>query len=251
MARTKEQRRKDRKQKQAVRQSARESRMAPPGMLPPGTRLLSLDIHPDYGHKWDHDLSDAEAQEIDDFTDEYIHAKDRGALLARSEALVLRYPQVVILKSHLYGCYLSVGRAEDAARMRREMLEQAPDYLFARLAELNSLMDEGRVDEVPERFGSLALDDLLGGRTKVHPTEFLSHSLMLGRYALLTNNPRSAELSLKMMENYDPDHELTVSLRSMLEKTEVLSLLKMVARLAEFDSRWPHERPRLEPQGWR
>lgn len=232
MAKRRGQPRGDRKERRAARGSARESSLAPTHS--PGVRLISYEIHPDYGQKWNHDLSDEQVAEINAFTDRFIVSEEREALVEEAEEMVRRYPQVAQMKSHLFTAYACAGRKEDSERVRREMLELHPDYLFAKLNEFHRLMDEGRHDKVLDRFGAFALDDLLGGRTQVHPDEMLAYCLMSGRFALETNRMDSANASLKMMESIAPDSEMTEALRMRIKREQMSEILGALQRLVDF-----------------
>jgi hypothetical protein len=244
MAKSKEQRRKDRKQKQAARQMRREPRFEPElshgvvvGHQANGNvfRLVSFDIHPDYGPECEFDLTEEQKEEIDAFTEEFLGSGEQGSLVERAEDFVRRYPQVPQLKTHLVGAYGMAGRKADVERVRQEMLEGHPDYLFSKLLELHHLMDENRHDEVRDRFGAFALDELLNGRTQVNPHEMLGHCLMAGRFAVETGELRSARASLKMMESIAPDCARTDALRQMIASAEFGNgLLGLMKRLGKY-----------------
>lgn len=231
MAKSKEQRRANRKKKQAARRSSWASSLP---STPSGIRRISYDIHPAYGQKWDHDFSDEQVEEINAFTDRFIASEERGALVGEAEEMVRRYPQVAQMKSHLFTAYGCAGRKEDCERVRREMLELHPDYFFAKINEFHRLMDEERHDEVLGRFGVFSLDDLLGGRTQVHPDEMLAYCLMSGRFALETNRMQSANASLKMMESIAPDNEMTRALRMRIQQEEMIGNLGALLRRDAF-----------------
>jgi hypothetical protein len=244
MAKSKVQRRKDRQEKHAHRNSLRRttptansaaSTTADPNIaIPAGGRLISYTISPDVCPNWNHGLSDEQADEVNAFTDKFLSSTDRAALVSEAEEMVRRYPQIAQMKMHLLTAYGFAGRVDDAARIRQQMLDLHPEYLFGKLTELHRLMDEGRHDEVPERFGNLSLDHLLGGRTEVHPDEMLSYCVMSGRLAIETDRMDSAEASLKMMESIAPDNEMTATLRIMIEQEQDKDLLEALEKLASY-----------------
>lgn len=255
MAKSKAQRRKHRQDKQALRNSPRKTPAVSatadsPTAIPAGTRLISYDISPDFGPDWNHGLSEEQADEINAFTDKFLSSADRASLVSEAEEMVRRYPQIAQMKMHLFTAYGLADRDDDCARIRQQMLDLHPEYLFGRLIELHRLMDEGRHDEVPERFGNLGLDQLLGGRTEVHPDEMLSYCLMSGRLALETDRMDAAKVSLKMMESIAPDHGMTAALRMRIEREQFKGLLGALEKLANYgkergNSRRPANRKRL------
>lgn len=232
MAKSTERSRQDRQVKSnRLRRNKRNAPLPTTAEGPSEVRIIEYNIHPDFGAEWDWDLTHEEVHEINAFTGKFIASKDRGSLVTEAEEMVHRFPQVAQIKSHLLTVYICAGRKADSDRVRQELLQQHPEYLFAKLSELHRLMDESRHDEVLGRFGCFALVDLLGGRSDVHPNEMLAYSLMSGRYALETHQMDSARSSLEIMESIAPDHEMTKDLRKRIDRHETYDLIHSLERI--------------------
>lgn len=247
MAKSTERSRQDRQVKSnRLRRNQRNAPLPATAESPSEVRIIEYNIHPDFGAKWDWDLSSAEVAEINAFTGKFIASKDRGSLVTEAEEMVRRFPQVAQMKSHLFTAYICAGRKAESERVRQEMLQQHPEYLFAKLNELHRLMDESRYDEVLGRFGCFALVDLLGGRSDVHPNEMLAYSLMSGRFALGIHQLESAKASLEMMESIAPNHEMTKDLRKRIDRHETYDLIHSLEQIMPLRTRT--KKPRQSPR---
>ena len=120
-------------------------------------------------------------------------AKDK-TVIANLLNLVEKNPDVPQLKNYLSTYYFNNGDKKKAAEINNEILEEFPDYLFAKLNLANFCFINEEIEKVPEILGtSLELCDLYPERKVFHCDEFFNYYEMAALYYCKTGTISKAE----------------------------------------------------------
>jgi tetratricopeptide (TPR) repeat protein len=130
----------------------------------------------------------------------------------------------------LGNAYLQQKRSKEAGAVYEETIKRFPDYFFGYISYATWLIQQGRLDEVSEALGgNFDLERLLRGRTQVHHSEMLAYHGMLVQYFMALDNLRQAAISMDFLEEVEPEHPVTISLRQRM----LLKLLSQITPLVE------------------
>lgn len=117
----------------------------------------------------------------------------------------------------LSAAYRAVGDVQGADDTIRENYQRNPQYLFARVNYAEMCLRDGDLDDAREALGGgLDIRALLGGRKRVHVTEFAGYYFAVGRYHIRAGDLAAAEKVCGMMEEAAPTQPPTRELRAML-----------------------------------
>lgn len=124
--------------------------------------------------------------------------------------LVIKYPLVPMLKNYLSVAYNVQGNYKKALEVNHWVLTEHPDYLFAKLNQAHSFIEEGRLDEVPGILGEgMEIKQLYPERSIFHLAEITGFLRMVIRYFVAAENLEQAENRFEMLEQIAPDHHDT------------------------------------------
>lgn len=131
----------------------------------------------------------------------------KNNIIQRLKKLVGKHPDVKQFRNYLAQAYLQTGDIEQARIVNEKLLEDHPDYLFARLFKADLLLRQGEPEQFLEMMGTnLQLHDLYPERNEFHLAEFMSYQNLAIRYFLAEGNIEEAEYRLSLMEMQDADH---------------------------------------------
>jgi hypothetical protein len=172
----------------------------------------------------DYGLTQDDLNRIQEISQE-LHDKKPSRLVKRLEAMIEEYPQVPKLWNHLAIAYQSAGREQDYQRVVEETYRRFPDYLFGIINYAMLRLHEGHPEEIPTILrGTFVLHELQGGRMTFHISEVISFYGLLACYFLEIGDREKGARNLDAMEVLDPDHPMTVQVRSKM----LLSLAEMM-----------------------
>lgn len=168
--------------------------------------------------------------------------KDKS-ILDKLSRLIEQYPKVPMLKNFLSVAYEVKGNRKKSLEIHQWLLDEHPDYLFARLNQANICIEKGELDKVPGLLGEeLEIKQLYPERDVFHLSEVTSYLKNAIRYLTAIGNLEQAEKKLKMLQEIAPEHH----------DTEQAEFYLMRLRLQEADKRWEKEeaqriRPKIVP----
>lgn len=178
----------------------------------------------------DEETTDPELfEEIQDYYPMLPHA-DR-ALVRRLEALSLKHPDEPKIRNHLAAAYQYMGRARKSYQIARKIFRDFPDYLFARVNEVNYLLDEGKPGRAFELLGpQLRLRDLYPDEEIFHISELRSYYHAVAEYHFDQGRHELADGIAKFLLELNPDpHPALENLRERIESERVRANLQRMA----------------------
>lgn len=145
----------------------------------------------------------------------------KSKTIAKIYELIKRYPQNVQLKNYLSSTYAHLGNIEKAREVNDRILEEHPDYLFAKINKASHYAEDGQFEKMKELLGKgFDLKELYPNRDTFHVSEFMSMQDIAVKYYAHTDDFEQAEKRLAIMKDVDEDSPQYQ--RSQLELTMVL-----------------------------
>lgn len=162
-------------------------------------------------------LSDEDAEQINAIGEEVLGGRKSRKLLADIESMIERFPEIPKLYNYKSIVLMRMKKWHEVNQCIRETVERFPDYLFAKTNYCQLLLEEGRVDEVDRILGGeLRIDRHLGGRTRIHISEFRCWNCLMVRYGIAKGNLELAASHMDMLEEIEPDHPEVAMMRRKL-----------------------------------
>jgi tetratricopeptide (TPR) repeat protein len=145
--------------------------------------------------------------------------------------LIERYPDVPQLYNYLQSAYQLLHDRENAQRVLDEMLERFPDYLFGRIAYARDCLERGDLDKVSEIFeGKFDLKLLYPDRERFHVSEVLNFGSIMAWYFHAKGDHDRAEMYYNILQQIDPKHEMTESIKQLLHPSPIAAWLRKLAQ---------------------
>lgn len=142
--------------------------------------------------------------------------EDPQSAVTELRAWIAREPLPMFF-NWLSAAYTAVGDIQGADDTIHENYQRNPQYLFARVNYAEMCLRDGDIDDAREALGAgLDIRALLGGRKRVHVTEFAGYYFAVGLYHIEAGNLAAAETVCGMMEEAAPTQPPTRELRAML-----------------------------------
>lgn len=142
----------------------------------------------------------------------------KNGIIKKLKRLIGKYPEVNQFRNYLVQAYSATGNIEQAKELNDQLLNEFPDYLFARLFHADYFLKKGGLEVCKEMLGeNLELHELYPERNEFHISEFMSYQRLAIEYFSETDNIEEAERRLSLMEQQDLDHPFVAlaSLRIM------------------------------------
>lgn len=115
-----------------------------------------------------------------------------------------RWPDNPVFYNHLVSIYEAQGDADKANEIIEETYHKFPDYLFAKIRYAELLMDQGKLDEVPEIFNNkYDLASIYPERDTFHIAELVNFNTMMCEYFLEKDDLYTANVYRKMLMQID------------------------------------------------
>jgi tetratricopeptide (TPR) repeat protein len=135
------------------------------------------------------------------------------------------------LYNYLQSAYQLLHDRENAQRVLDEMLERFPDYLFGRIAYARDCLERGDLDKVSEIFeGKFDLKLLYPDRERFHVSEVLNFGSIMAWYFHAKGDHDRAEMYYNILQQIDPKHEMTESIKQLLHPSPIAAWLRKLAQ---------------------
>lgn len=147
--------------------------------------------------------------------------------ITRLNELRIQHPEHPRICNYLAKAYLRVKDSEKMIEVIEENYRRNPDYLFAKINYGEICLHRGDVQKIPIIFDhKFDLKTLYPERDEFHVTEAVSFFGLLGIYFLKINDIEQAKRMLKMLEDIDPDAEMTRVLKRRIRGIKRLNAVK-------------------------
>jgi len=156
---------------------------------------------------------------------EKVMAKDKSIVI-KLLYWMEKYPDVPQFKNFLSQYYSLTGNSEKAFEVNNELLEQFPDYLYARLNKAQFYLSNNEPEKVPEILGeNMELAKLYPERKIFHYEEYINFSKTTAEYFCDIGEQEKAETILENLYTVSEKLDLEINLKS-IERYVMLSRLK-------------------------
>ena len=161
----------------------------------------------------------------------YLLRQKPGETIPLLLSLIEQHPEVPQIYNYLHSAYQLLGDRDNAQRIRDEMLERFPDYLFGRLVYAIDCLERGDLDKVVEIFeGKYDLKLLYPDRKRFHISEVLSFNAIMAWYFHAKGDRHRAEMYYKVLKQIDPEHEATRATDRLLHPSPIAAWLRKLAQ---------------------
>jgi len=147
--------------------------------------------------------------------------------IARLNELRIQYPEHPRIYNYLAKAYSYIRDSEKIIEVVEENYRRNPDYLFAKINYAQICLQRGDVEKIPiildEKFD---LKMLYPERNEFHVTEAVSFFGMLGIYFLKIDDMDQSKRMLMILEDIDPDAEMSKELKKRITVAKRLSTFK-------------------------
>ncbi len=152
----------------------------------------------------------------------------------RLNELRLQYPKHPRIYNYLAKAYSYVRDAKKMIEVVEENYRRNPDYLFAKINYAQICLRRGDVQKIPIIFDhKFDLKMLYPERNEFHVTEAVSFFGMLGIYLLKIDNMDQSKRMFMILEDIDPDAEMTKELKRLIRSAKRLSTFKRLLNIRE------------------
>lgn len=130
----------------------------------------------------------------------------KSKTIGRLKKLITKYPNVVQLKNYLAVAYEHRGEPEKAEAVNDLLLEEHPDYFFAKSNKAGQYIEQEQYDKAAELLGpTFDLKELYPHRDTFHIQEFMTMQHLAVQYFAGIDDIEQMEMRLNMMEEVNPD----------------------------------------------
>lgn len=151
--------------------------------------------------------------------------RDKAAMIARLEELVMQYPRAPQISNYLAASY-QMTRNKKAKPRVEENYKLHPDYLFARIDYARLCLERRDLAKVKEIFKEgFDLKLIYPQRRRFHVTEFVAFNFIICIYHRLSGDWEAAKLVAQVLENVAPEHPVTAQVKRMT-KDNLLNRLR-------------------------
>src|SRR5690625_2931671 len=125
--------------------------------------------------------------------------------------LIKQYPNNPQLKNHLAIVYQKLGDHNKAMKINQEIIEEFPDYFFAKVNAATQYIHEQQFEKIPKLLGKdFDLNALYPDRVVFHGSEFLNMQYIAISYYIGVGKLKEAEDRLRLMEEVGEDSDLFI-----------------------------------------
>jgi len=152
----------------------------------------------------------------------------------RLKELRLQYPEHPRIYNYLAKAYSYVRDAEKMIEVVEENYRRNPDYLFAKINYAQICLQRGKIHKIPIILDhKFDLKMLYPERNEFHVTEAVSFFGMLGIYFLKIDDMDQSKRMLMILEDIDPDAEMTKELKRQIRVAKRLCTFKRLLNIRE------------------
>lgn len=139
-----------------------------------------------------------------------IQNKKNKKMIDQLTQLILKYPTVPQLKNYLSVAYNAQGNYKKAMEVNDWIIAEHPDYLFAKINQVNVFIDNAEFEKVPQIMGeAMEIKQLYPERDLFHLSEVTGYLRVAIRYFAAIGNFELAENRMKILREIAPDHSDT------------------------------------------
>lgn len=161
----------------------------------------------------------------------YLLRQKPGETIPLLLSLIEQHPEVPQIYNYLHSAYQLLGDRNNAQRIRDEMLERFPDYLFGRITYARDCLEQGDLDKVVEIFeGKYDLKLLYPDRERFHTSEVLNFGYIMAWYFHAKGDRDRAEMYYKILQQIDPEHETTRVTDRLLHPSPIAAWLRKLTQ---------------------
>jgi tetratricopeptide (TPR) repeat protein len=151
---------------------------------------------------------------------QYLHKTQPEQAIVSLLDLIERYPKVPIFYNYLIAAYNATGQPEKAEAAIEEAYQKHPDYHFAKTNYAMHCLRNQAPEKIPAIFDNKFDLGLLYPHRKVfHITELMAFTGVMTLYYNVIGNSRGAEVCYTILQELEPEHYLTKSLKRQLYPT--------------------------------
>ena len=149
-----------------------------------------------------------------------------SAALPVARAMAIKYPDVLCLRNWIETCYTLLGDTAMANQEREALFRDHPDYLFARLATVEAMLQRGDFDKAEAVLfeKGRTLREIYPARTVFHVTEANNWLAICGRLAAMQLRFDEARAYRDWLNELEPNSPQVKMMDRLLSEEGVASL---------------------------
>jgi hypothetical protein len=149
-----------------------------------------------------------EAEEVYFLMNDEFESDNLLILAERTRKNIAKWPDNPVFYNYLYNIYQLVGNPHKAREVALLLTKNFPDYLFGKLNYANELINQGKIDKVPELFkGEFNLKSIYPERDTFHINELVSFNTVMCLYFLEKGDVYTANIYRNMLFEIEiPEH---------------------------------------------
>ncbi len=158
--------------------------------------------------------------------------KKNNKIIDKLTQLIIQNPTIPILKKYLSVAYNVHGNHDKAVEVNKWLVAGHPDYLFAKLNQANSFIEEGTPEKVPELLGqAMEIKLLYPDRDTFHIGEVTEFIKVAIRYYIAIDDLELAQNRLDLLTEVYPDHP---EIEKIQKRLSALVVKKAIERIEEW-----------------
>lgn len=155
--------------------------------------------------------------------------EDNKKIIGELLNAIEKYPKSPILKNYLTLAYKFQGKNDKAKAANERVLKEHPDYIYAIINKVSTLIDEKKYEEARKMLGEdLELQALYPERNEFHIGEFSSYYTIVIKYLCAIGNIELAENRLELLKKFEEREDI-------IEKAESIILYAKITGNVDYD----------------
>lgn len=151
----------------------------------------------------------------------YLTRENPRKAINRLNQLKQQYPNYPRIYNYLANAFSFLRDTKKVIEVVEENYRKNPEYLFAKINYAEICLHRGEIDKIPIIFNDkFDLKMLYPHRNEFHVTEAVSFFGLLGRYYLKIEELSQSKRMLRILEDIDPDSEMTKLLKNRIRFTQ-------------------------------
>ena len=151
---------------------------------------------------------------------QYLHKTHPEQAIVSLLDLIEKYPKVPIFYNYLIAAYNATGQEEKAEAAIEEAYQKHPDYHFAKTNYAIQCLRNQAPEKIPAIFDNkFDLGSLYPHRKVFHITELMAFTSVMTLYYDAIGNRSAAKVCYTILQELEPEHYLTKSLKRKLYPT--------------------------------
>jgi hypothetical protein len=147
--------------------------------------------------------------------------------IAKLERLIEKYPEVMAFRNHLVICYSVNGKGKTTQQMAFQLLEDFPDYDFAKFNVIEILIGKEDYEGASKIFGETRRAEDFFKDEIIHISAFRAFQMLATQLDIEEEKLNSAEERLNWVEELEPDE------KDIIKRYRYLIVLKRLEAMKE------------------